>query len=264
MATLGQPGKVKIVVANDFTHTCNVQCNISDSNYLLLSRNNQALTDPSDPIVSNEPPSNPTNGQIWIRTNSNGSYMLSVWDSSQNKWTVSDADSQNKVYTAKPINYTAGDIWIVDGDYQPTVYKAGVAQTNKYAIGTMLKAQYTATTYQDADWVEALSYKEQLSDIQDHINTYNQHFSFDENGVIMTAMDSSGSVSDFKTKLTNTELGFYQGDDKVAHINDNTLIISKAQITNELAVTGDVPIFKVGNFILTEESNGSFSISTNL
>ena len=80
----------------------------------------------------------------------------------------------------------------------------------------------------------------------------------------MTAKDANGNVSDFKTKLTNTELGFYQGDDKVAHINDNTLIISKAQINTELSVVGNAPTLKVGNFIFIQESNGSFSISTDI
>lgn len=264
MVTLGESSKVKIVVANDFSHTCNIQCNISDSNYLLLSRNNQSLTDPSDPIVSNEAPSNPTNGQMWIKTNTDGSYVLSIWNSSQNQWAISNTDNQNKVYTTKPTSYKAGDVWLVGGDYQPTIYKSGVAQTDKYLVGTMLKAQYASTTYKDSDWVEALSYKEQLNDLQEHIDTYNQYFSFDNSGVIMTAKDASGNVSDFKTKLTNTELGFYQGDDKVAHINDNTLIISKAQINTELSVVGDAPTLKVGNFIFIQESNGSFSISTDI
>ena len=264
MVTLGESSKVKIVIANDFSHTCNVQCNISDSNYILLSRNNQSLTDPSDPIVSNEAPSNPTNGQMWIKTNTDGSYILSVWNSRQNQWAVSNTDNQNKVYTTKPTSYKAGDIWLIGGDYQPTIYKSGVAQTDKYLVGTMLKAQYSSTTYKDSDWVEALSYKEQLNDLQEHIDTYNQYFSFDNSGVIMTAKDANGNVSDFKTKLTNTELGFYQGDDKVAHINDNTLIISKAQINTELSVVGNAPTLKVGNFIFIQESNGSFSISTDI
>lgn len=264
MVTMGESSKVKIVIANDFSHTCNIQCNISDSNYILLSRNNQSLTDPSDPIVSNEAPSNPTNGQMWIKTNTDGSYILSVWNSSQNQWAVSNTDNQNKVYTTKPTSYKAGDIWLIGGDYQPTIYKSGVAQTDKYLVGTMLKAQYASTTYKDSDWVEALSYKEQLNDLQEHIDTYNQYFSFDNSGVIMTAKDANGNVSDFKTKLTNTELGFYQGDDKVAHINDNTLIISKAQINTELSVVGDAPTLKVGNFIFIQESNGSFSISTDI
>ena len=263
MVSLGESAKVKIVTSNDFSYTCNVQCNIFDTDYNLLSRNNQTLTDQSDPIISPTAPLNPANGQIWIKTNVNGSYIMSVWDSSLNQWVVPSADSQNKVYVAQPTSYQAGDIWIVGGDYQPTMYIDGVAQSKQYLTGTMLKAQYASSTYRDSDWVEALNYKGQIDELQNQVDVYNQFFSFDSNGVVMTARDLNGKVSDFKTKLTNTELGFYQGDDKVAHINDNTLIISKAQIKTELSVAGTNAVFKIGNFSFIQEDNGSFSITTN-
>ena len=169
----------------------------------------------------------------------------------------------HKVRVAQPTSYQAGDIWIVGGDYQPTMYIDGVAQSTKYLTGTMLKAQYASSTYRDSDWVEALNYKSQIDELQNQVDVYNQFFSFDSNGVVMTAKDLNGNVSDFKTKLTNTELGFYQGDDKVAHINDNTLIISKAQIKTELSVAGTNAVFKIGNFSFIQEDNGSFSITTN-
>ena len=143
------------------------------------------------------------------------------------------------------------------------MYVDGVAENTTYSIGTMLKAQSVSATYLDSDWVEALNYKEDIDDVKDQLNTYNQYFSFDEDGIIMTAKNLSGEISEFKTKLTNTELGFYQGENKVAHINDNQLNISKAEITNGLTVTGTAPILSIGGFSLVVESNGSLSIGYN-
>ena len=266
IVTLGTQNKVKIVTANDFSRVCNVQCNIFNSDYILFARNSQVLNDPSDPIVSTTEPLNPIDKQLWIKIADNGTYIISIWDEATKKWMVSDADSQNRVFADKPVRYIAGDIWIVGGDYQPTIYTNGVATDTKYAIGTMLKAQSVSATYSDGDWVEALNYKENIDDLKGQLNTYNQYFSFDEDGIIMTAKSSSGEISEFKTKLTNTELGFYQGENKVAYINDNQLNISKAEITNGLKVTGtqNTPaILSIGGFSLVVESNGSLSIGYN-
>ena len=263
MVTFGQQRKVVIVTSNDFSKTCDVQCNIFNANNMLLSRNKQSLIDPSDPVVSQTAPQNPVDGQLWMQLN-NGSYVLYIWNGTDKKWIMSEADSQNKVYVEKPTSYSAGDIWIVGGDYQPTIYLSGAAQTTKYLAGTMLKAQYTSSTYKDSDWVEALNYKKQLDEVSDELEKYKQYISIDDTGLIMEAKAANGQISEFKTKLTNTELGFYQGDDKVAYINNNQLNISKAQITNGLSVSGASPVLTIGGFSLIQEDNGSLSIITNI
>ena len=263
MVALGKQSKVVIITSNDFSKSCDVQCNIFDSNNMLLSRNNQTLIDPSDPVVAQTAPQNPVDGQLWIQLN-NGSYIIYIWNAADKKWIMSEADSQNKVYTEKPTNYTAGDIWIVGGDYQPTIYLSGTAQATKYLAGSMLKAQYTSDTYKDSDWVEALSYKKQLDEVADELAKYKQYISIDDTGLIMEAKNANGQLSEFKTKLTNTELGFYQGDDKVAYINNNQLNISKAQITNGLSVSGTSPVLTIGGFSFIQEGNGSLSIITNI
>ena len=263
IVTLGAQSKVKIITANDFSRVCNVQCNIFNSDYTLFARNSQVLNDPSDPIVSATEPPNPIDKQLWIKVADNGTYIISIWDDEAKRWMISDSDSQNKVHTEKPVKYSAGDIWIVGGDYQPTIYTNGVAETTTYSTGTMLKAQSVSETYSDSDWVEALNYKENIDKLKDQLNIYNQYFSFDDDGLTMTAKNLSGEISDFKTKLTNTELGFYQGENKVAYINDNQLNISKAEITNGLNVTGQSPVLSIGGFSLVIESNGSLSIGYN-
>lgn len=260
MITLGAQSKVKIVTANDFSRTCSVQCNVSDSELILLAQNNQILTDPSDPIISATEPANPINGQLWIKTNANGSYTLLVWDSSVGQWVVSEADTQNKVYVTKPTQYNTGDIWIVDSNYLPTAYENGVMKDYKHPEKTMLRATASSQIYNDAHWVEALKYQKELDDIVEDVGKFKKFISIDDTGLIMQAKDVNGAVSDFKTVLTNTELGFYQGASRVAYINNNQLNISKAEITNGMKISGTTPELQIGNFVLIQESNGSLSI----
>lgn len=274
MVTLGAQSKVKIVTASDFSKVCNVQCNISDPNHLLLTMNNQMLNDPSDPVVSATEPTNPVDGQLWVKIGDNGTYVISIWSQADKKWIISEADSTKKVYVEKPAQYNAGDIWIVNSDYQPIAYKEGVIQkvtvdgveqTVKHLAGTMLKAQYPSQTYKDSDWVEALTYyRKEIDKIKDDLNTYNQFFSFDDSGLTMQAKNKAGAISEFKTKLTNTELGFYQGEDRVAYINNSQLNISKAQINDGLTVAGTLPKLSIGGFSIIQESNGSLSIVANI
>lgn len=257
---LGAQNKVKIITSNDFNKVCSVQCNVFDSESTPITYSNQVLSDPSDPIVSSVEPINPVHGQLWIKTNANGLYTLLAWDSSLERWIVSETDSRVKVHISKPASYEVGDVWVVGSDYEPIVYINGVAQTTKYLTGTMLKAQYSSQSYKDSDWVEALNYKKEIDGLKAELDVYNQYFDFDEDGLTMYAKKKSGVVSEFKTKLTNTELGFYQGENKVAHINNNQLNISKAEITNGMTITGTAPVLEIGNFVIMQESNGSLSI----
>lgn len=261
--SLGSQSKVKIITSSDFSKTCSVQCNIRGAESVPLSYSNQILIDPSDPIVSSVEPTNPTPGQLWIKTGTNGLYTLLAWDASLEKWIVSETDSRVKVHISKPASYEVGDVWVVGSDYEPTIYINGVAQSTKHLVGTMLKAQYSSQSYKDSDWVEALNYKKEIDNLKDNLNTYNQFFSFDDDGLTMQAKNKSGVISEFKTKLTNTELGFYQGENKVAHINNNQLNISKAEITNGMTIKGSTPVLEIGNFIIMQESNGSLSIGLN-
>ena len=258
--SLGAQGKVKIITSSNFSKTCTVQCNVRGSESIPISYANQILIDPSDPIVSSTEPINPTHGQLWIKTEANGLYTLLAWNATLEQWIVSETDSRVKVHISKPVSYEVGDVWVVGSDYEPTIYINGVAQTTKHLVGTMLKAQYSSQSYKDSDWVEALNYKKDINDLKENLNMYNQFFSADEDGLVMQAKDKNGVISEFKTKLTHTELGFYQGENKVAHINNNQLNISKAEITNGMIIKGSAPVLEIGNFTIIQESNGSLSI----
>ena len=267
--TLGERSKVKIVTSDNFSRTCSIQCNVLDQELSALTHSNQVLNDPSDPIVSETEPTNPINGQLWIKTSTNGSYMLLVWDASNSKWVISESDSQKKIYVSKPTTYNDGDIWIVAAEYEPDSYINGVLQTEvvngvtkavKHLAGTMLRAQYGSNTYKDSDWVDALIYNKELDKLKENLDVYNQFFTFDDTGMTMKAKSLNGQISEFSTKLTNNELGFYQGENKVAYINNNQLNISKAEITNGMTVGGNAPMIQIGNFTIIQESNGSLSI----
>lgn len=173
--------------------------------------------------------------------------------------TIDDKSDENKVFTTKPSNYTAGDLWIVGSDYKPS----GVE------VGTLLKAQYTNKTYADADWIKATRYDDQLKDLQDNLTQYNQYFSFDSvQGVKITAKDSNGVESKYSTTISNDEWAINYGSEAVTYVDETKMHIKEAEIESPLTITGkysgstmlQAPIMNIGNFSLVIESNGSLSI----
>lgn len=177
--------------------------------------------------------------------------------------TIDDKNDVNKVFTIKPSNYVAGDIWIVGADYAP----AGVE------VGTLLKAEHTNTTYEDADWVTSLKYDSKIDELQSNIETYNQYFSFDSaEGLKISAKNDDGTPSQFSTSLTNERLSFNYGDEAIAYIDGTKMNIKEAKIESPLTVTGkysgstmlQAPVINIGNFSIIVESNGSLSIVANV
>lgn len=176
--------------------------------------------------------------------------------------TIDDKNDTNKVFSVKPSNYIVGDIWIVGTDYTPS----GVE------VGSLLKAQYTNTGYQDSDWITATKYDKKINELQDNLAVYDQYFSFDSaDGLRISARDKNGSASKFSTSLTNERLSFNYGDDAIAYINGTKMNIKEAVIESPLTVTGkysgstmlQAPIINIGNFSIVVESNGSLSIIAN-
>lgn len=176
--------------------------------------------------------------------------------------TIDDKNDINTVFSTKPTNYFAGDIWIVGSDYAPS----GVE------IGTVLKAERTNASYNDTDWVTATKYDEHIKTLEENVTQFNQYFSFDsQNGLRISARDNGGNVSQFSTTLSSERLSFNQGNEAVAYIESNKLKIKEAEIVSPLTVTGaysgntmlQAPIINLGGFSLVIESNGSLSIISN-
>lgn len=176
--------------------------------------------------------------------------------------TIDDKNDVNAVFTSKPSNYSKGDVWIVGADYIP----------NGFTTGTLLRAQYPNSTYDDKDWVTATKYDEILNDVTKYIDVYKQYFDFDsEDGLKITASNKDGVKSKFSTTLTNEQLAFNYNDESIAYINGTSMHIKEAEIESPLTVTGkysgstmvQAPTFNIGNFSIVVESNGSLSIISN-
>lgn len=50
------------------------------------------------------------------------------------------------------------------------------------------------------------------------------------------SMEMGASTNDFKTVITNNELAFMEGNNKVSYINSNSMFITKAEVTDTLAI----------------------------
>ena len=177
--------------------------------------------------------------------------------------TIDDKNDENKVFTTKPFNYSAGDLWVVGVDYVPVGIEAG----------TLLRAEHTNSSYKDSDWITATKYDEKIDAIQNNIDTYNQYFSFDStDGLKISARDTSGTASKFSTSLTNERLSFNYGNESIAYINGTKMNIKEAEIESPLTITGkysgstmlQAPVINIGNFSIVVENNGSLSIVANI
>lgn len=176
--------------------------------------------------------------------------------------TIDDKNDVNIIFSSKPMSYAAGDIWVVGSDYAPAGHE----------IGTVLRAEHTNNTYNEADWVTATKYDKHIKALEDDMTQYNQYFSFDsQDGLRISARDSNGNASQFSTTLSNDRLSFNQGNEAVAYIESNKLKIKEAEIVSPLTVTGtysgstmqQAPVINIGNFSIVVESNGSLSIVAN-
>lgn len=167
---LNGASKVRIVTSRDFASTSTFVCQANSTTDGALAQANISLTDVSDPIMSSEAPLNPKNGQVWIKPNDNGSFLLFVWDATNETWLMADADTRNKVYTSRPSSYSEGDLWITSSN----------EDHGSYLQGTLLQAHADNTTYNADDWSLSLKYdkdseryKKDIEDVNnDELNPY--------------------------------------------------------------------------------------------
>lgn len=247
---MGESSKIKIISCHDFTSSATFKCDVSSDENGLLAMCTLSLTDTSDPIVSSTAPTNVNDGQIWIKKNANGTYLMFIWDASEEGWISASADTDNKIYTSRPSSYNAGDIWITNSDYDH----------DDYLHGTLLQASVSNTEYNKDDWTPTLKYDSDLDDIQNELNNLSQYVRINSEGLQIGAKTDSGEVSPFTSLFTSTELAFYQNSDKLLTLANNKLIAPKVEIEDSLTVSNDGYI-RLGNMRWIVEDNGSFSIS---
>ena len=246
---IGNNDKVQIISCNSFTSSATFQCIVTDTDGSKLARCNLYLTDTSDPIVSPTAPTGVKDGQLWMQTQSDGTFLMYIWDSDTKTWKQLNADTKNVVHTKKPSSYKVGDLWVVESETAIT----------GHIKGTLLQATATSTTFEATHWTPSLKYESEISDLQKTLKSYKQYMTVDTDGLHMQAKNSDGTLSPFQALFTNTRLSFLQDDLEVAYISDNKLNISEASIDN-LSVDKKIQLQK---FEWAIESNGSMSLRVN-
>ena len=244
----GDHSKVQVVSCHDFTSTATLVCGVNSTEDGLLTQSSLSLTDASDPIVSDTQPTATVHGQIWIKPNDNGTYLMFIWDESSSSWISSDMDARSKVYTNRPSSYNAGDLWITASD----------TDHSSYLQGTLLQAQANNTIYNEADWSPTLKYDKDLDGMKETLNNLSQYVTITSSGLRVAARDSAGNLSEFTSLFTSEALTFYQGSKELLILANNQLTAPKIVVEDELEVQGEI---KLGDLKLIIESNGSFSFA---
>ena len=245
---LSGSAKVKVISRHNFTATATVACEVSSLEEGLLTLTSLSLTDASDPIVSDTEPTVTVNGQIWIKPNENGTYLMFIWDESTASWISGDMDTRSKVYTSRPSSYNDGDLWITATD----------TDHGSYLQGTLLQAQVSSTTYSAADWSPTLRYDKELAEMQEDLDKLSQYISINNDGLRIRAKNSSGELSPFSSLFTSTELAFYQNSKKLLTLANNQLTAPKIVVEDSLDVEGSISL---GALQIVIEDNGSFSFA---
>ena len=244
----GDHSKVQVVSCNDFTSTATLVCGVNNAEDGLLTQSSLSLTDASDPIVSVTEPSNVVDGQLWIKPNNNGTYIMSVWDAANGIWVVGDMDTRAKVHTSKPSTYSVGDLWITASD----------TEHSGYLEGTLLMANTSSSTFSESHWSTTLKYDKDLDSIKETLNDLSQYVNITSEGLKIGAQSASGEISPFTSLFTSTELAFYQNSDKLLTLANNQLTAPHIVVEDDLEVQGSISL---SNLTLTIESNGSFSFA---
>ena len=241
---IGNTNKVQILSAHDFTSTITLLCEVMSEDGI-LTQSTLSLTDVSDPVVSDTEPENPKHGQIWIKKNSDGSFLMFVWDDVEQTWVASDSGSHSKVYTNRPSVYNAGDLWITSSD----------DDHGAYLQGTLLQAQASSTSYNANDWSPTLKYDKDIEGVQAQLDKLAQYVTINESGLRIGAKDANGVLSPFTSLFTSQELTFYQNSDRLLTLANNKLTapnieVDKLQVNNSISLD---------TLRLVKEDNGSFS-----
>ena len=157
--------------------------------------------------------------------------------------TIEDKNDENKVFASKPSNYFAGDLWIVGTDYAPS----------GYAVGTMLRAEHTNTTYTDSDWVPATKYDEEIEELKATVDSYKQYFSVNSTNGLQIGNSSINNdiltTDTVNAATVNADSATFESLDVVGRYSGSTML--------------QAPVINLGNFSLVIESNGSLSIVAN-
>ena len=261
-------GKVIYITNEVISESGIIQCKISD-----ISVCTETFTDANDPIIGSEQPDVTTAGQLWLNTDDGILYAYRVSSAS---WEPVNS-GQNRTYTSAPITkadccyYKKGDLWIVDeSDSAYTDAKVGtlLIAVNGLQDGA---SNWTAATWKDrlaVDWDNKLYYDEALNNISDYQQKLSAYMNFEVDGLKIGATNT-----EFYTKVTPYDLGFYQGQEKVAYVSNKKMYNTSLEVSNDIQiakhksdeqVNPQKPYLMLGNFKFIIEENGSMSIARSL
>ena len=209
----------------------------------VVARTNAIILDLNDPMISNLPPANPKEGQLWLDTSVSPS-LLRMWDGIE--WIKSGYQDGNVVYTSQPINgYSEGDLWILS-KLDEEIFN------NKFSEGTMLKATTSSTDFDVLHWIDV---DEEGTNQKNNIKLY---FTFN----VDTGLRIGQASDKFYVNIDSTEMGFYDASSgtaqKVVSISNQSAKIKNLTVEEGAIFNCEV---QFGNFILKTEENGSLSLA---
>lgn len=223
----------------------NINFEICDDNNI-IARTSAMVLDLNDPLISNNAPENPKEGQLWLDTSVTPS-ILKMWDGSE--WVKSGYQNGNVVYTSKPTKgYSEGDLWILSKSDEEIF-------SNKFSEGTILKAIKTCNNPDDfsvSDWVDV------DTEGTEQKNNIRQYFLFNTD----TGLRIGQTGDKFYVNISSTEMGFYDASNgtaqKVVSISNQSAKIKNLTVEEGAIFNCEV---QFGNFILKTEENGSLSLA---
>lgn len=257
-------GKVIYITNDIISRSGIVQCVIGN-----ISVCTETFSDANDPIIGSEEPNVTVKGQLWLNTDDG---LLYAYD---NGWYPVNS-GQNRTYTSAPIvrkdccYYKTGDLWIVgENDSAYTNAKVGtllIATNDLQNVDNWTTAEWKNRLA--VDWSNKLYYDEALNSITDYQQKLNAYMNFEVDGLKIGA-----SNTEFYTKVTPYDLGFYQGPEKVAYVSNKKMYNTSLEVSNDIQIAKhksdeqtnpQKPYFMLGNFRFIIEENGSMSIARSL
>lgn len=261
-------GKVIYITNDVISKSGIVQCKIDN-----ISMCTESFTDANDPIIGSEQPSVTTSGQLWLNTDDG---ILYAYKEASASWEPVNS-GQNRTYTSAPVVkydccfYKKGDLWIVgDNDSAYTDAKPG---TLLVAINGLKDGaeNWGTAAWKDrlaVDWDNKLYYDETINSITDYQQKLSAYMNFEADGLKIGANNT-----EFYTKVTPYDLGFYQGPEKVAYVSNKKMYNTSLEVSNDVQIlkhksdeqpNPQKPYFMLGNFKFIIEENGSMSIARSL
>ena len=257
-------GKVIYITNDIISRSGIVQCVIGN-----VSVCTETFSDANDPIIGSEEPNVTVKGQLWLNTDDGLLYAYN------DGWYPVNS-GQNRTYTSAPIvrkdccYYKTGDLWIVgENDSAYTDAKVG---TLLIATNDLQNADnWTVAEWKNrlaVDWSNKLYYDDALNNIVDYQQKLNAYMNFEVDGLKIGA-----SNTEFYTKVTPYDLGFYQGPEKVAYVSNKKMYNTSLEVSNDIQIAKhksdeqtnpQKPYFMLGNFRFIIEENGSMSIARSL